>query len=130
MHTHEHNHRLKHRHRLCSCHSSLDRLGVGYILPGVHQFAELAQIMQMSNTHLQTQIQTWKGGAHSVLRVLGLPVARHDVALLCANHELGGPCLRVVLQAASQAHCQNLDVPSNTCISVNEHTHGKGNLWL
>ena len=51
-----------------------------------------------------SQMQTWKGGAHSVLRVLGLPVAGHDAALLCANHELGGPCLRVVLQAASQAH--------------------------
>ena len=42
---------------------------------------------------------TWEGRAHSVLRVLGLPVAGHDVALLCANHELGWPSLRIVLQA-------------------------------
>lgn len=37
------------------------------------------------------------------MRILGLPVAGHDVALLRANHELGGPSLRVILQAAPQS---------------------------
>ena len=44
---------------------------------------------------------TWEGGSHPVLRVLGLLVAGHDVALFRANHELCWPCLWVVLQAAS-----------------------------
>ena len=60
------------------------------------------------------------------MRVLGLPVAGHDVALLCADHELGGPCLRVVLQAASQAHCS--DIRSNSCVSVNGANPCQGKL--
>lgn len=53
---------------------------------------------------------TWERCAHSVLRVLGLSVAGHDVALLSANHELGWPRLRVVLQAASQTEqCKQAD---------------------
>ena len=44
---------------------------------------------------------TWERRAHSVLRVFGLPVAGHNVALLSADHELGWARLRVVLQAAS-----------------------------
>lgn len=46
-------------------------------------------------------MHTWERSSYSILRVLGLPVAGHDVALLSANHELGGSCLRVVLQAAT-----------------------------
>lgn len=48
-----------------------------------------------------TTVQTWERSTDPVLRILGLPVASHDVALLCANHELGWACLRVVLQAAA-----------------------------
>lgn len=53
------------------------------------------------------QIQTWEGSAHSILGVFGLPIAGHDVALLCANHELGWPRLRIVLQAAEHKYSNN-----------------------
>lgn len=55
---------------------------------------------------------TWERCAYSVLRVLGLSVTGHDVALLSADHELGWPRLRVVLQAAVQRRFHKADYRS------------------